>query len=63
MLMLSQAGLVANSILYFPDIMHSLVKKNPGFESNFKWVIEFSSQANLTQEKNHLKLFDLVRLD
>ena len=62
LLMLSHAGLVSNSVLYFPDIMYNLVHKNPEFESNLKWVIQFSVTANLTQDKIHLKLFDLVEL-
>jgi len=60
MLMLSHAALVCNAILYFPDIMHSVVKNNLDLETNFKWVIHFSVEAKLTQSKVHLKLFDLV---
>jgi len=60
-LLVSHAGMMGNLVLYFPDIMGILMKKNPYFETNLKWTIKFTVDNKLTQDKTHLQLFNLAQ--
>jgi hypothetical protein len=60
-LLISHTALVGNAVLYFPDIMSIILKKNPEFESNFRWIMEFTSRSNIINDQALLKLYHLVK--
>jgi len=55
------SSLMSHFVLYFPDIMKQLLIKNPTFDSNVRWAIEFTVQAKLIKEDKLAKPFNLVR--
>jgi hypothetical protein len=54
------AALMCNFALYFPDIMKQLLIKNPTFDQNVRWAVEFTLKANLIKEEKLVKPFILV---
>jgi len=55
------ATLMCHFILYFPDVMKQLLVRNPTFEINVKWAIEFTDQAHLVKDENVLKSLNLAQ--
>jgi hypothetical protein len=51
---------MCNFALYFPDIMKQLLIKNPTFDQNVRWAVEFTLKANLIKEEKLVKPFILV---
>lgn len=51
---------MCNFVIYFPDIMKQLLIRNPTFDANVKWAIQFVVQAKLIKEEKLAKPFNLV---
>lgn len=54
------ASLVSHLVMYFPDIMRRLFKKNPDFEDNAKWAIRYTAEGRLVNEEKTLEILNLV---
>ena len=61
--MTSHAALVSNAVLYFPDVMNGIMKKNPEFGDNVKWTLEFCSEMDIINDPTLQKLFHLVSIN
>ncbi|XP_021953834.1 uncharacterized protein LOC110850658 isoform X1 [Folsomia candida] len=53
--------LMCNFVIYFPDIMKQLLIRNPTFDANVKWAIQFVVQAKLIKEEKLAKPFNLAQ--
>lgn len=60
-LLTSHAALMGSAILYFPDIMNTMIAKNPEFSEVIKWVMNLSATNNFVDDQILMKLFKLVR--
>ncbi len=52
---------MCNFVIYFPDIMKQLLVRNPTFDTNVKWGIEFVVAAKLIKDEKLFKPFNLVK--
>ncbi|ODM97446.1 hypothetical protein Ocin01_09231 [Orchesella cincta] len=55
------ASLISHLVMYFPDIMSRLFKKNPEFETNAKWIIRFTADAKLVNEEKTAEILNLAQ--
>lgn len=54
------ASLISHLVMYFPDVMRRLFKKNPGFEDDVKWALRFTTNARLVNEEKTAEILKLV---